>query len=53
VDFRDPWGNRLQLVDYREIQFTKAPGPARALGLDGVEKSARARAEIRDKGLDG
>jgi lactoylglutathione lyase len=53
VDFRDPWGNRFQLVDYREIQFTKAPGAARALGVEGLEKSARARAELRDKGLSG
>jgi lactoylglutathione lyase len=53
VDFRDPWGNRVQLVDYREVQFTKAPGAARALGIEGLEKSERARAEMRDKGLDG
>jgi lactoylglutathione lyase len=53
VDFRDPWGNRVQLVDYRDVQFTKAPGAARAVGIEGLEKSARARSEIRDKGLDG
>jgi lactoylglutathione lyase len=53
VDFRDPWGNRFQLVDYREIQFTKAPGAARALGIEGLAKSERARAELRVKGLDG
>jgi predicted enzyme related to lactoylglutathione lyase len=53
VDFRDPWGNRVQLVDYREVQFTKTPGAARALGIEGLEKSERARTEMRDKGLDG
>ena len=30
LDFRDPWGNLVQVVDYRDIQFTKAPGGARA-----------------------
>ena len=25
LDFRDPWGNRVQVVDYRDIQFTKTP----------------------------
>jgi predicted enzyme related to lactoylglutathione lyase len=53
VDFRDPWGNRIQLVDYREIQFSKAPGVARAMDLEGLEKTATARAQLRAKGLDG
>jgi len=51
LDFRDPWGNQVQVVDYREIQFTKAPEVLRGMGLDGLEKSERARAELRDKGL--
>jgi catechol 2,3-dioxygenase-like lactoylglutathione lyase family enzyme len=51
VDFRDPWGNAIQVVDYREIQFTKAPGVARAMGIDGLEKTESARAELREKGL--
>ena len=53
LDFRDPWGNRIQVVDYRDIQFTKAPEVLRAMGLDGLEKSERALAELRDKGLSG
>jgi catechol 2,3-dioxygenase-like lactoylglutathione lyase family enzyme len=51
VDFRDPWGNRIQLVDYRDIQFLKAPGVARAMGIDDLEKSEAARAELRRKGI--
>ena len=51
LDFHDPWGNQVQVVDYREIQFTKAPEVLRGMGLDGLEKSERARAELRDKGL--
>ncbi len=51
LDFRDPWGNRVQVVDYRDIQFTKAPGVLRAMDLDGLEKSERALEELHGKGL--
>jgi lactoylglutathione lyase len=51
LDFRDPWGNRIQLVDYREIQFTKAPEILEGMGLGHLEKSPRAREELRRKGL--
>jgi len=51
LDFRDPWGNHVQAVDYREVQFTKTPEIAAAMGIDGLEKSERAKAELRDKGL--
>jgi|SRR6478752_1511975 len=52
LDFRDPSGNLFQVVDYREVQFERAPGVKRALGIEGVEKSEDARREIREKGLD-
>jgi catechol 2,3-dioxygenase-like lactoylglutathione lyase family enzyme len=51
LDFRDPWGNFIQVVDYREIQFTKAREVARGMGIDGLEKSDSAREELRAKGL--
>jgi len=51
VDFRDPWGNHIQVVDYREIQFTKAEGVLRGMGLEGLEKSEEALDELRAKGL--
>ena len=51
LDFRDPWGNLIQVVDYRDIQFTKAPEVARAMGIDTLEKTASAREELRAKGL--
>jgi catechol 2,3-dioxygenase-like lactoylglutathione lyase family enzyme len=51
LSFHDPWGNHVQVVDYREIQFTKAPEIARAQGIGDLEKTERARAELRDKGL--
>jgi catechol 2,3-dioxygenase-like lactoylglutathione lyase family enzyme len=53
LSFRDPWGNHVQVVDYRDIQFTKAPSVLRGMGLDGLSKRAAALAELRDKGLDG
>ena len=51
LDFLDPWGNRVEVVDYREIQFTKAPWVARGMGVDGLEKTRRALDELREKGL--
>lgn len=53
LDFDDPWGNHVQVVDYREIQFTKETGVLRGMRLDGLEKSASAQQELRDKGLAG
>ena len=51
LDFRDPWGNLLQVVDYREVQFTKTPAVLFGMDLGGLEKSERALAELREKGL--
>jgi len=51
LDFRDPWGNHVQVVDYREIQFTKAQPVLREMGLDGLQKTPEARDELRAKGL--
>jgi catechol 2,3-dioxygenase-like lactoylglutathione lyase family enzyme len=48
--FRDPWGNHVQIVEYGDIQFTKAPEILRGMGLE-LEKSESALAELRDKGL--
>jgi lactoylglutathione lyase len=51
LDFRDPWGNRVQVVEYGEIQFTKAPEILGGMGLGALGKSERAREELRRKGL--
>ncbi|HET8874129.1 MAG TPA: VOC family protein [Gaiellaceae bacterium] len=48
-DVKDPWGNNIQIVDYREIQFTKTPEILRAMGFDELRKTDEARAEIRRK----
>jgi lactoylglutathione lyase len=51
LDFHDPWGNFIQVVDYRDVQFTKTDDVLRAMELDGLEKSESALRELRDKGL--
>jgi lactoylglutathione lyase len=50
-DFRDPWGNNVQVVAYEDVQFTKDPEILRRMGFDGLEKSERALRELRAKGL--
>jgi catechol 2,3-dioxygenase-like lactoylglutathione lyase family enzyme len=52
LDFLDPWGNHVQVVEYAEIQLTKTPEVLTALGLAGLGKSDRALAELRAKGID-
>jgi lactoylglutathione lyase len=51
LNFRDPWGNLFQVVDYREIQFERTAAVKRALGIERLEKSEAARREIAEKGL--
>jgi catechol 2,3-dioxygenase-like lactoylglutathione lyase family enzyme len=50
-DFLDPFGNHWQIVDYRDIQFTKAPRILSGMGLADLGKSERALEELRAKGL--
>jgi catechol 2,3-dioxygenase-like lactoylglutathione lyase family enzyme len=50
-DFYDPWGNRLEVVEYADIQFERTPGVKRKLGIDALDKSESARREIEDRGL--
>ena len=51
VDFLDPWGNRVQIVQYSDIQFTKAPQVLKGMGLDELRKSAQALQELTAKGM--
>ena len=50
-DFLDPWGNHWQVVDYRDVQFTKTPRVLQGMELGDLEKSERALQELRGKGL--
>jgi catechol 2,3-dioxygenase-like lactoylglutathione lyase family enzyme len=52
VDFRDPWGNHIQVVDYKDVQFTKTPAVLAAMGVADLGKTDAARAELRAKGID-
>jgi lactoylglutathione lyase len=51
LDFVDPWGNQVEIVDYRDIQFTKEPDVLAAMGLGGLEKSEDALRQLEEKGL--
>ncbi len=50
-DFYDPWGNRLEVVEYGQIQFERTPGVKRKLGVADLDKSEAARREIEERGL--
>jgi predicted enzyme related to lactoylglutathione lyase len=50
-DVLDPWGNRWQIVDYRDIQFSKTPRVLEGMGLPALVKSEKALAELRAAGL--
>jgi len=51
LDFTDPWGNHVQVVDYRDVQFTKAPEVLRGMKLSGLSKSEQALEELSEKGM--
>jgi lactoylglutathione lyase len=51
VDFWDPWGNHVQVVDYRDVQFAKTDAALRAVGGEDLVKRPGARREMEAKGL--
>lgn len=51
LDFIDPWGNHVQVVEYRSIQFTKAPHVLQGMGLDDLDKTKEALDELAQKGM--
>ena len=51
LDFRDPWGNRVEIVGYDNVQFTKAPNVLRGMGLMHWAKNAKAKKELAEKGM--
>ena len=51
LDFRDPWGNRIEIVGYDNIQFTKAPNVLRGMGLTRLAKNESAKKELAAKGM--
>ena len=51
LDFRDPWGNRIEIVGYENIQFSKAPNVLRGMGLAHLVKTESAKKELAEKGM--
>ena len=51
LDFLDPWGNYWQVVEYENVQFTKAPAVLEGMDLSGLKKSEKALDELRKKGM--
>jgi lactoylglutathione lyase len=51
LDFRDPWGNRIEIVGYDNIQFTKAPNVLRGMRLTCLTKNEKAKKELAEKGM--
>jgi lactoylglutathione lyase len=51
LNFRDPWGNRIEVVPYDDIQFTKAAHVLRGMGVSALEKTSNAVDELKKKGM--
>src|SRR3954454_6460332 len=51
LDFLDPWGNRVEIISYENIQFTKAPNVLRGMGLAHLSKNESAQKELAAKGM--
>lgn len=51
LDFCDPWGNRIEIIGYTNIQFTKAPHVLRGMGLAHLSKNEKAVKELTEKGM--
>ena len=51
LDFLDPWGNRIEIVSYDNVQFTKAPNVLRGMGLSHLPKNEKAMKELSGKGM--
>lgn len=51
LDFHDPWGNHIQVVEYGRIQFSKTPAVLEGMGAGELPKTEAALEELREKGL--
>jgi catechol 2,3-dioxygenase-like lactoylglutathione lyase family enzyme len=52
MDFLDPWGNQVEVVPYRDIQFLKDPAVLGKLGVKGLHKTEAAKEELQEKGIE-
>jgi catechol-2,3-dioxygenase len=51
LDFLDPWGNRVEITTYQNIQFSKTPEVLKGMGLEGLGKTDEALMELAEKGM--
>ena len=51
LDFLDPWGNRVEITTYENIQFSKTDAVLKGMGLDHLKKTEEAIEELRAKGM--
>lgn len=51
LDFLDPWGNRVEITTYVNIQYTKADHVLAGMGLAHLQKTPEALAELRAKNM--
>ncbi len=51
LNFRDPWGNRIEVVSYNDIQFTKSEHILKGMGIGTLEKTPNAIDELKKKGM--
>ena len=51
--FPDPGGNNIEVVDYHDVKFTKAPAVLRGMSLEDLDKSDGPLEEPRVKSLVG
>src|SRR3954468_8417072 len=51
--FDDPWGNHFEIVEYADVQLTKAPAVLRGMGLEGLAKTGGARRALAHTGPGG
>jgi hypothetical protein len=51
MNILDPWGNRVEIVPYDDVQFTKAANILKGMGLGALGKTANAVEELKKKGM--
>jgi hypothetical protein len=49
-NFMDPWGNHIEIVAYRGVQYSKVDGVLKSMGLV-LDKSDDAREQLPKKGI--
>ena len=51
MNILDPWGNRIEIVAYDGVQFTKAEHILRGMGVGVLEKNSGALDELKKKNM--